>query len=108
VDELLPGGYEAYLRVFHPFVPWSAQRGTAVDTRRTWQRLAADANVPYHKQLTWRQLATVLPESNGTRPWAVWDGELEPVLAAALTRTLAAMTGPERPTTNQWLFEEIC
>lgn len=80
VDELLPAGYDAYLRLFHPFVAWHADPGgsTRADERRTWASLASEAGVQFHGELMWRSLEGVLPITNDARPYAVWwEGEIE-------------------------------
>jgi len=65
VGELLPPGYDCYLRVFHPFVPWDAEPSTqsSVKQRMSWEALAVEAGVPFGPTLTWRQLEIVLPLS---------------------------------------------
>lgn len=92
VGELLPPGYDRYVRVFHPFVPWDAESITQspVDQRMSWEELATKAGVPFGPTLTWRQLEIVLPlsEDGQRRPWAVWNGDLEKVTADALFESL--------------------
>jgi len=44
VRSILPSGFERYLRVFHPFVPWDAEFGPAT-TKRSWRQFAEDAAV---------------------------------------------------------------
>ena len=85
LGSLLPPGFDRYLRVFHPFVPWDARFGR-VSATRTWRQLADEAGVAFGPTLTWRQLAPVVPLSadGASRPWAVWEGELEPATADAL------------------------
>ncbi len=89
LGSLLPPGFDRYLRVFHPFVPWDAAFGRAAVTC-TWRQLADDAGVAFGPTLTWRQLAPVLPLSadGASRPWAVSEGELEAATADALFEDL--------------------
>ncbi|MGN6692703.1 MAG: hypothetical protein ACTHN0_00870 [Aquihabitans sp.] len=78
VSELLPAGHDTYLRLFHPFVPWSAEAiDGPVRQRLRWRDLADQAGVQLAPNTTWRQLLPVLPEAADGRPWAVWDGDLE-------------------------------
>jgi hypothetical protein len=89
VDEILPAGYPAYLRLFHPFLPW----GNREPPRVTWRELAARAGVAYGPMLTWRQLEPVLPLRNDARPYMVLSGELDVATATYLFSALAAVTG---------------
>lgn len=60
VAQLLPAGYECYLRLFHPFVPWGHEDDLRpAETRTTWRKLAADAGVAFTATKTWRTLAPV-------------------------------------------------
>lgn len=93
----LPRGYEAYVRVFHPFSPWQWKIETPLppENRVTWRQLAERAGVKFGPRITWRQLAPVLPLSAEGRPFAVWDGDLELNTAQALFDVLGAGgTGP--------------
>lgn len=85
VASVLPRGYSRYVRVFHPFVPWQADFGYA-SPRSTWQELAESISVPFSPVLTWHQLQPALPlsEDGRSRPWAIWEGELEQDTADAL------------------------
>ena len=55
VDELLPSGYDAYLRLLHPFLPWGTQsRGDALQVaRRTWRELADQGDAEGHLVVAW-------------------------------------------------------
>ena len=91
VAALLPPGFERYLRVFHPFVPWDADPdAVSVDERRSWEEIASEAGVRFGPTLTWRQLEEVLPLSpdGQSRPWAVWEGTLDRATSAALLGSL--------------------
>lgn len=94
VGELLPAGYAAYIRLFHPFGPWDVppQQRMPAD-RRTWRSLAAEANVAYHNEVTWRSVSPALPVTNGRRPFAVAEGDLDPLARQALIGVLEASTG---------------
>ena len=91
VAELLPPGFARYVRVFHPFVPWTAHPEEAVSRRNCgrWADIARDAGVTFGPTLTWRQLEKTLPVGdNGQRPYAVWEGDLELGTADALFAAL--------------------
>ena len=92
VGELLPPGFDRYLRVFHPFVPWDAEPDSSspISHRASREDLANEAGVPFGPTLTWRQLEVMLPVSpvGQRRRWAVWDGYLEEATADALFDSL--------------------
>ena len=92
VGELLPPGFDRYLRVFHPFVPWDAEPDSSspISHRASREDLANEAGVPFGPTLTWRQLEVMLPVSpvGQRRRWAVWDGYLEEAAADALFDSL--------------------
>jgi hypothetical protein len=91
VDGLLPPGFETTLRLFHPFVPWKTPIGSQVPAvdRHRWSELADAAGVTFHAELTWRSLSPVLPINDDGRPYAVWEGDLEPRTRAAALAALA-------------------
>ena len=92
VGELLPPGFERYLRLFHPFVPWSADSSVPIPASECvrWAELARRAGVSFGPNLTWRQLETVLMiNADGDRDFAVWEGELELDTATTLFESLA-------------------
>ena len=94
VAELLPPGFDCYVRVFHPFVPWEAEPTEPVSRSRCgrWAEIARSAGVTFGPNLTWRQLEKALPVGvDGQRPFAVWEGDLEINTAAAL---FAALPSP--------------
>jgi hypothetical protein len=101
VGRLLPPGYDAYARIFHPFIPWDwgPDHSGPPEPRRTWRSLAEAAGVRYTAELFWRQLDSVLPVSDDKRPWSTWEGEMEKQTAAAL---LLALDGPA--TRRPYLF----
>ncbi len=91
VSELLPAGYDAYVRIFHPFVQWETE-GTATDSTKTrsWRSLAAEARVTYHAELTWDALRTVVQRPDRDRVWSVAEGQMDEPLRSALFGLLAA------------------
>lgn len=100
VDELLPEGYDRYLRLFHPFVPWASTPAEAVpkDSRRSWQSLAHEAGVTFHNELSWRSLEPVVPVlTDGGRRYATYEGQLERATANRLLTALAEAS-PRQPT----------
>jgi hypothetical protein len=98
VGELLPDGYEAYLRLFHPFGPWGADPRVVDESEyRSWRSLADEAGVEFDGELTWRKLLPVLPViEGGGRRFAVADGNLDPKVRARLFSALSAAT-PGQP-----------
>jgi hypothetical protein len=93
VDELLPSGYNSYIRLFHPFVPWTCGIAEPVDQdlRRSWESLASEAGVLFHGELAWKSLASVLPiEPDGGRKYAVHEGQLERSTAHKMMEVLTA------------------
>lgn len=83
VAELLPDGFDAYLRLFHPFTAWR------VAGRATWQSLADQASVRFHAELMWPTLRPVLRHDAEGHRYQVAEGELEPTVKAALYRHLS-------------------
>lgn len=93
--ELLPGGFDAYLRLFHPFRPWMSEPDDPDESKlRTWRSLAEEAGVEFTPQLTWGSLEPALPLGpNGRgRPFAVDEGTLHPVVRRHLFPILGAHT----------------
>jgi hypothetical protein len=100
VRELLPPGYDVYLRLFHPFVPWDVPvQARKPEELRTWRSVAEQAGVRYHEQITWRSISRALPVIDGSRELAVADGDLDPVVRGALRGVLGAATSGQ-----SWLF----
>ncbi|MFJ8042562.1 hypothetical protein ACIRBX_18945 [Kitasatospora sp. NPDC096147] len=91
VSELLPAGYQAYVRIFHRFESWD--RATAGPSWREW---AERSGVPYVGELSHRWLKDGLEtvDEDGveltTVRWVAEDGALD----AASRRALVALLGP--------------
>ncbi len=93
VNELLPAGYDSYLRLFHPFVPWTSKKEDSIQgsQSRTWASLADEARVLFHGELAWRSLEPVIPIlPDGGRRYAVYEGQIERSTANRLLAILAA------------------
>jgi hypothetical protein len=91
VAELLPPGFDCYVRVFHPFVSWGAEPTEPVSRSLCgrWVDIARSAGVRFGPNLTWRQLEKALPVGvDSQRPYAVWEGDLEINTADALFAAL--------------------
>ena len=96
VSELLPPRYESYLRLFHPFVPWTSRKADLVPEgqSRRWESLAQEAGVSFHSELTWTSLEPVVPIlPDGGRRYATYEGQIERSTAKRLLAVLAA-SGP--------------
>jgi len=95
VGELLPDGFEAYVRLFHPFRPWDSASDEMDEARlRTWRSVADEANAEFGPQLTWGSLAPALPldPEGRSRPLAVDEGTLHPVVRRSLLPILTSHT----------------
>jgi hypothetical protein len=98
VDRLLPAGYERYLRVFHPFLPWDTDAaGFSADRTPTWRSLAMDAGVTFHSEIMWENLRPVLGGREGPRPYYVTQGNLDEPARTRLFVLLADASG-DKPT----------
>lgn len=100
VGEILPDGFDRYVRVFHPFVRWEAQSADRSSEPHiaSWREMAALAGHELGPTLTLRQLdaafETLEPERGRI---AIWEGEIEESTAAVLYRTIdGGGTGPFR------------
>lgn len=87
VAELLPAGYEVYLRLFHPFTSWR------VPGRRSWRSLAGEAGVRFHREIAWASLWPALVHDERGHRYEVAEGYLEPVTKAALYQRLSIAGG---------------
>ena len=79
VGEILPAGYERYLRLFHPFVAsgLDPDGGDRAPARTTWQALAEQVGTNLHPTLQWHTLEAAVLADGGTSE--IHEGELEPV-----------------------------
>lgn len=94
VDRLLPAGYERYVRVFNPFLPWDTDApGFSPDKRPTWRSLAAEAGVPFSSEIMWEDLRPVLGGRDGPRPYYVTEGNLDEPARTRLFGVLADASG---------------
>lgn len=89
VSELVPSGYEAYLRIFHRF---EATDGSG--RSRTWQAWAEDSAVPFHAELSHCRLRGEA-RSSGRPLWLTEEGALDDASRQALTRVLAEVSGDQ-------------
>lgn len=88
VAELLPDGHERYLRLFHPFVPWSAELHLGpVETRIRWRDVAARAGIDLMATTTLGTLGPGFPDDERER-LAVWEGDLDAQTAEDLYAAL--------------------
>ncbi|MFD7442973.1 hypothetical protein [Streptomyces sp. NPDC059909] len=89
VSELVPSGYEAYVRVFHRF---EATDGSG--RSRTWESWAQDSDVPFHPEISHRWLRR--QELSAGQPlWAADDGALDERSRRALARLLGMVSGEQ-------------
>jgi hypothetical protein len=96
VSELLPSGYHSYLRLFHPFVPWTSKKADPIPEGQslTWESVADEAGVSFHGELGWQSLEPVIPIlPDGGRRYATYEGQIERSTANKLMAVLAA-SGP--------------
>ena len=101
VAELLPPGFDRYVRIFHPFFAASVSKPEAAAGAepRTWQSLAEEAGAVFHPEIVWASLLPALPEietGEGVRSWWVSEGRLDEPARGALYALLARYsTEPE-------------
>lgn len=89
VAELVPSGFEAYVRIFHRF---EASDGSG--RSRTWQAWADDTAVPFHAELSHLSLRDEGRDGDGPR-WQTEEGALDDRSRRALSRCLAGVTGDQ-------------
>ncbi len=92
VRELLPDGFEHYLRVLHPFLRWDLPEGTEVPPAGfgTWRSLADEAGVEFTPEIREQSLRPVLPlRERGGRPYGLSEGQLEEPARSRLFGLLA-------------------
>ncbi|MEU5776053.1 hypothetical protein ABZ819_22510 [Streptomyces venezuelae] len=88
VSELVPEGYEAYVRIFHRFRATDGSGRT-----RRWKAWAKDSGVPFHPEMSHRWLRSDEPDP-GPR-WMADEGTLDERSRGALARLLAAVSGEQ-------------
>jgi hypothetical protein len=91
VGEILPEGFDRYIRVFHPFVRWEARSAdrTAEPKIASWTQLASQTDLRLSSNLTLRQLdASIEALEPELGRMAIWEGELEESTAEILYRTV--------------------
>ncbi|MFI5530523.1 hypothetical protein ACIA8O_18475 [Kitasatospora sp. NPDC051853] len=101
VSEILPDGYEAYVRIFHRF---ESLDGATAGPR--WREWAERSGVPFVPELSHRWLKDGLEteDEDGevtTVRWVAEDGALDAASRRALTTALAAVTG-DQPVHYAW------
>ncbi|MFB7462642.1 hypothetical protein ACFCZ1_03870 [Streptomyces sp. NPDC056224] len=89
VSELVPSGFEAYLRVFHRFEATDGSGRT-----RRWQTWADEAGVAFHSELSHFSLPDERDEA-GKPMWQTEAGVLDSRSRATLARCLAGVTGDQ-------------
>lgn len=93
VAGILPSGYDAYLRVFHPFTPEDFDHDWLVvpETRRSWRSMGAAAGVVIGPTTTLSSLRPAFAaDPLGTGPWSIGEGVLDLATATELYETLSA------------------
>ncbi|MFE6041426.1 hypothetical protein [Streptomyces sp. NPDC056452] len=89
VSELVPSGFEAYVRIFHRFAATDGSGRT-----RTWKTWAEDAGISFHPELS----HLTLPDEfrfPGEPMWQTEEGVLDGPSRQALARCLAGVTGAQ-------------
>lgn len=89
VSELVPSGYEAYVRIFHRF-----ESADGAGRSRTWQAWAKDSGVPFHAELSHWWLRDE-DRSPGRSLWQAKEGALDDGSRRALARVLAGVSGDQ-------------
>ncbi|WP_328923748.1 hypothetical protein OG429_03335 [Streptomyces sp. NBC_00190] len=89
VSELVPSGFEAYLRIFHRFEAVDGSGRT-----RRWQTWAVEGGIAFHSELSHLSLPDVHGAA-GERVWQTEEGALDGRSRGALARLLAGMTGDQ-------------
>ncbi|MFF2570461.1 hypothetical protein [Streptomyces sp. NPDC058084] len=90
VSELVPGGFEAYVRIFHRFEATDGSGRT-----RTWRAWAEESAVPFRAELSHRRLRDDAREGSACSLWQAPDGALDDDSREALTRVLAGVSGEQ-------------
>jgi hypothetical protein len=98
VAELLPAGFDRYLRIFHPFLRSTTLDDGVIRETRTWRSLAEEAGVVFHPEIVRESLLPALPvldDEEAGRAWNVEEGRLEDPAWTALFETLTTRS-PKR------------
>ncbi|MEU8513792.1 hypothetical protein AB0C76_19700 [Kitasatospora sp. NPDC048722] len=90
VGELVPGGFDAYLRVFHRF---EASDGSG--RTRSWRERAGDAGRPFHAEMSHWPLVQDESGPDADVRWLADSGQPDVVTRRALARCLARVTGDQ-------------
>lgn len=98
VADLLPSDYAAYVRLFHPFVPWECKAADLIpaERRRSWREMAAEVGAVFHGELTWESLEAAVPIHGEGRRFQVMSGEMDLATRRSLTAVLSEYTGAVR------------
>ncbi|MEU4106124.1 hypothetical protein AB0F16_37125 [Streptomyces tanashiensis] len=89
VSELVPAGFDAYVRIFHQFAATDGSGRT-----RTWRAWAEDAGVSFHRELSHLTLPHEF-RAPGEPMWQTEEGALDGPSRRALARCLAGVTGEQ-------------
>ncbi|MYV90533.1 hypothetical protein [Streptomyces sp. SID1034] len=90
VAELVPSGFAAYLRVFHPFEAMDGSGST-----RSWHALAKDVGVRLHAELSHRFVSDEDMAAGRKPRWLTASGQPDKGTRQALARALARTTGDQ-------------
>ncbi|PJN03771.1 hypothetical protein CG740_05025 [Streptomyces sp. CB01201] len=102
VAELVPDGFEAYLRVFHRF---EASDGSG--RTRSWRGWAGDSGVRFHGELSHWSLPDEGRHEGATPLWLAQSGQLDQCTERALVRVLGEVTGDGRPVSFAYDLEAL-
>ncbi len=90
VSEIVPSGYEAYVRIFHRF-----EAGDGSGRSLTWEARARESAVRFHAELSHRSLQGGERDSAGRSIWQAQDGALDHRSRRALVSLLATVSGEQ-------------
>ena len=94
VQQLLPTGYESYVRIFHPFRRRSAPDKSPDGRSMTWRTMATELDVPFEASVHW-QLILEYQSSRFAEEYINLEGDPDPALLSVLQAALAPTTGDE-------------
>ncbi|MFE9636458.1 hypothetical protein [Streptomyces sp. NPDC006463] len=89
VSELVPSGFEAYVRIFHRFEAVDGSGRT-----RRWRTWAEEGGIAFHSELSHLSLPDE-HDAAGEPVWQTEEGDLDDRSRGALARLLAGMTGDQ-------------